>query len=206
MEQSIEIAGPAGRLEGRLGNPSVARRNVLIALHPHPLYGGSMHNNVVETTVRAGQECGFMTLRFNFRGVGRSQGDYAEGDGEQDDVDAALDCLAVSFDVGSTVLAGYSFGACVGLAYCHRPGKTVDHLLLISPPPSLLPEDLSLEARVVRKIILGEKDQIASPDDVKSRISSRRVKDLVEVIPGADHSFWGREDDLKMRIVRILEG
>ena len=81
IEQQIEFPGPAGLLEGRLGNESVAKSSALIALHPHPLYGGSMHNNVVEAIVRAGQSCGFMTLRFNFRGVGRSEGDYSEGDG-----------------------------------------------------------------------------------------------------------------------------
>jgi alpha/beta superfamily hydrolase len=145
-----------------------------------------------------------MTLRFNFRGVGRSEGDYSEGDGEQEDVDAALDYLERSFDVGTKVLGGYSFGASVALAYCHKPGNRVDHLLLISPPPFLLPKGLSLEASVVRKIIVGDEDQIVPIEDVKSRISSNRVEELVEVIPGADHSFWGREDDLKNRLVRLL--
>jgi alpha/beta superfamily hydrolase len=204
IEQLIEFPGPAGLLEGRLGSESAAQSNALIALHPHPLYGGSMNNNVVETIVRAGKTCGLMTLRFNFRGVGRSEGDYSEGEGEQDDVDAALDFLERSFDIGTKVLAGYSFGASVALAYCHRPGNGVDHLLLISPPPFLLPEGLSLEAAVVRKIILGEKDQIAVPEDVKSRISPTRVEELVEVIPGADHSFWGSEGDLEKRLVRLL--
>jgi alpha/beta superfamily hydrolase len=204
IEQQIEFPGPVGLLEGRLGNESAAQSSALIALHPHPLYGGSMHNNVVEAIVRAGQSCGFMTLRFNFRGVGRSEGDYSEGDGEQEDVDAALDYLERSFDVGTKVLGGYSFGASVALAYCHKPGNRVDHLLLISPPPFLLPKGLSLEASVVRKIIVGDEDQIVPIEDVKSRISSNRVEELVEVIPGADHSFWGREDDLKNRLVRLL--
>jgi alpha/beta superfamily hydrolase len=203
-ERPVEFPGPAGLLEGRLGNESAAQSGAVIALHPHPLYGGSMNNNVVETIVRAGQRFGFMTLRFNFRGVGRSEGDYAEGTGEEDDIGAALDFLERSSNIGTRVLAGYSFGACVALAYCHRPGHRVDHLLLISPPPFLLPKGLSLEASVVRKIIVGEKDQIAAPEAIKARVSTTRVEQLVEVIPGADHFFWGREGDLEKRLVRIL--
>jgi alpha/beta superfamily hydrolase len=163
-----------------------------------------MKNNVVETIVRAGQRVGVATLRFNFRGVGRSEGEYAEGTGEEADIGAALDFLERSFSIGTTILVGYSFGACVALAYCHRSGHRVDHLLLISPPPFLLPEALSLEASVVRKIMVGEKDQIAAPDAIKARVSATRVEELVEVIPGADHFFWGREEDLEKRLVRIL--
>jgi len=204
IEQQIEFPGPAGLIEGRLGNESAAQSSTLIALHPHPLYGGSMHNNVVETIVRSAQSSGLLTLRFNFRGVGRSEGGYADGTGEEDDVGAALDFLDQSFDIGTRIIAGYSFGAAVALAYCHRPGNRVDHLLLIAPPPFLLHKGLSLEASVVRKIIVGKEDQIAPPENVKSRISSNRVEELVEVIPGADHSFWGREDDLENRLVRLL--
>jgi alpha/beta superfamily hydrolase len=204
-ERPVAFPGPDGLLEGLVGNESAAKHGAVIALHPHPLYGGHMNNNVVETIVRAGQICGLTTLRFNFRGAGRSEGEYAEGAGEEDDIGAALDFLVRSFDIGTRVLAGYSFGASVALGYCHRPDHGVDHLLLISPPPSLLPEGVSLAAGVVQKIIVGEKDEIAVPKDVKSRISSTRVKELVEVIPGADHFFWGREGDLEKRLVRLLK-
>lgn len=203
-EGLVQFPGAAGLLEGRVGSGAVAKSNAVIALHPHPLYGGSMDNNVVETIVRAGQDCGFTTLRFNFRGVGRSEGDYSQGAGEQDDIGAALDFFEQSFDLADKVLVGYSFGACVALAYCHRPGHGVDHLLLISPPPFLLSEGLSLEAGIVRKILLGEKDEIAPPEAVKSRVSSERVEELVEVVPGADHFFLGKEGDLEKRLVRIL--
>jgi alpha/beta superfamily hydrolase len=204
IEQQIEFPGPAGLLEGRLGNESAAKNGAVIALHPHPLYGGSMHNNVAEAIVRAGQSSGLLTLRFNFRGVGRSEGDYSDGTGEEDDVGAALDFLDQSFDIGTKIIAGYSFGAAVALAYCHRPEHRADDLLLVSPPPFLLPKGLSLEASVVRKIIVGEQDEIAPPQEIKARVSAKRVKELVEIMPGADHSFWGREKELEDRLKQVM--
>jgi alpha/beta superfamily hydrolase len=204
-EQPVEFPGSAGRLEGLLGKESSARNGVVIALHPHPLFGGSMHNNVVEAIVRAGQSSGLGTLRFNFRGVGGSEGDFSGGSGESDDIGAALDFLGQGFDVGSKVLAGYSFGAVAALAYCHRQAHDADHLVLVSPPPFLLPEGVPLEAGVLRKIIVGEADDMAPPGGVITRVSASRREDLIELLPGADHFFGGMEDELERRLVRVFE-
>jgi alpha/beta superfamily hydrolase len=204
-EQHAEFPGPAGRLEGLLGNESQAENGVVLALHPHPLYGGSMHNNVVETIVRAGQNCGLATLRFNFRGVGSSEGNFSGGAGELDDMGAALGFLKQSFEIGTRVLAGYSFGAVIALAYCYREEHKADHLVLVSPPPSLLPEGVSLEAGVLRKIIVGEQDEMAPPEEIKARVTISKQEELIEVIPGTDHFFGGMEDDLEKRLVRVLE-
>jgi alpha/beta superfamily hydrolase len=203
-EERVEFPGPAGRLEGLLGNESAVQNGIVIALHPHPLYGGSMNNNVVETIVRAGQGAGLATLRFNFRGVGRSEGEFSGGMGEQYDIRAALDFLEQGFDVGTKVVAGYSFGAVVALAYCQRQSHGVNQLLLISPPPFLLPEGVSLETGILRKIIVGEEDELAPPEEIKARVSASRQEELIEFIPGANHFFGGREDDLKKRLASIL--
>jgi alpha/beta superfamily hydrolase len=204
-EQPVEFPGPAGRLEGLLGNESSTRNGVVVALHPHPLYGGSMHNNVVETIVRAGRHSGLATLRFNFRGVGGSDGEFSGGPGESDDIGAALDFLAKHFDVGIRVVAGYSFGAVVALAYCHRQVHNADHLVLVSPPPFLLPEGIPLEAGVLRKIIVGEADEMAPPGGVIMRVSPSRREECIELLPGADHFFGGMEDELERRLVNVLE-
>jgi alpha/beta superfamily hydrolase len=209
-EAQIEFSGPTGRLEGLLGNKSGAKNGVVVALHPHPLFGGSMHNNVVETIVRAGQSGGLATLRFNFRGVGRSEGDFSGGASEIDDIEAALDFVAGLPARGepcrtAVILAGYSFGAVVALAYCHRQEHLADHLLLVSPPPFLLPEGVSLEAGVLRKIIVGEEDEMAPPGGVITRVSASRREELIELIPGTDHFFGGMEEDLEKRLVRVLE-
>jgi alpha/beta superfamily hydrolase len=204
-EQHIEFPGPAGRLEGLLGNASAAENRVVVALHPHPLFGGSMHNNVVETIVRAGQTCGLATLRFNFRGVGRSEGEFSGGAGELDDLGAALGFLKQGYKTATRVLAGYSFGAVIALAYCYREGHVADHLVLVSPPPSLMPEGVSLETGVLRKIIVGEQDEMAPLEEIKARVTISRQEELVEVIPGTDHFFGEMEDDLEERLVRVLE-
>ena len=175
-------------------------------LHPHPLYGGNLDNNVVATAVRIGQACGFVTLRFNFRGVMNSEGEYDEGLGEQDDVGAAVDYLRKDVGAATIVLAGYSFGACIGLAYCHREEHGVSHLILISPPPFLLPQKLSLEASVVKKIILGELDEIAPAEAIQSRISTEARQFLVKIIPQADHFFWGKEESLESALRGVLKG
>ena len=86
-----------------------------------------------------------MTLHFNFRDVDRSEGDYSKDAGKQDDIGAAIDFFEQSFDVANKVLVGYAFGASVALTYCHRPGHSMDHPLLILPLPFLLSEDLPLE-------------------------------------------------------------
>jgi alpha/beta superfamily hydrolase len=93
----------------------------------------------------------------------------------------------------------------MALAYCHRKDHGVDHLVLISPPPFLLPEDLSLELPVVRKIVLGENDEIAPPKEVKSMVSSGKVEELVEVIPGADHFYLGKEAEAERLLVRLFD-
>jgi len=203
-EKPVEFPGPAGILQGRLSNETSGNRGALIAIHPHPLYGGSMDNNVVEAAVRVGQVCDLITLRFNLRGVGGSQGSYDEGIGEQDDIGAALDFLGQRFSPQTMSLVGYSFGAYVALAYCHRQNHGVDSLFLISPPPFLLPDDLSLDLPVVKKIALGENDEIALAEEVKSRIPTNRAEELIQVIPGADHFFWGKEGEIEKLLVTEL--
>ena len=203
-EKGVRFSGPAGLIEGRVGQEPGNHAKALVVLHPHPQYGGSMDNNVVATAVRAGQACGFVTLRFNFRGVCGSEGEYGDGLGEQDDVAAALHYLRTGLSVKTAVLLGYSFGACVGLAFCHRAAHGVDHLILISPPPVLMAKELSLEIPVVGKIVLGENDDIAPPEALRSIVSGEKREALIEVIPKADHFFWAREKILEERIRKLL--
>jgi hypothetical protein len=203
-ERLVEFSGPVGMLEGRLGNEMSANGTALLALHPHPLYGGTMDNNVVEIVVKSGQAVNYISLRLNFRGVGRSQGSYDNGCGEQDDVAAALAFLDEHFSPETKVLVGYSFGASVALSFCQRQNHNINHLLLLCPPPFLLPKDSPLGLPLIRRILLGENDQIAPPADIRTRMDTDKAKKLVDVIPGADHFFFGKEDALEECLVRHL--
>src|SRR5918912_3777577 len=107
--------GPAGRIEAILREPAAAVRRAAIVCHPHPLFGGTMHNKVVFRIARAFQEAGFAVLRFNFRGTGRSEGTHDEGRGEQDDLRAAMAFIEQRYAGAEVWLAGFSFGAAVML-------------------------------------------------------------------------------------------
>lgn len=204
-ERKIQFPGPAGQLEGRLAeDASGSTADALLALHPHPLYGGTMDNNVVKAVVRAGQGAGLATLRFNFRGAGSSEGRYDNGVGEQDDVAAALGFLDQRLHPQTKVLVGYSFGASMALAYCHRPDHGVDSLVLIAPPPVLSDETFSLGLPVVKKILLAEHDEIAPPQEVTSKASADGVGGCVDVIGDTDHFFSGREADLEERLSGLM--
>ena len=133
-EESVTIEGPL-RLEGRLSR--VSGEEGLVVTHPHPLYGGSMDNNVVKALVRAGKEVGMSTLRFNFRGVGGSQGTHGRGPAERDDLRAALEMLAAE-GVSRLVVAGYSFGAWVA-ATADYGGLPVAGCVWVAPPVGMMP-------------------------------------------------------------------
>src|SRR5271169_6211816 len=115
--RNLFLKGPAGRLEAILWTPSAAIRPLLAALvcHPHPLFGGTMHNKVVYQAAKSLDALGLPVLRFNFRGAGLSAGEHDRGRGEQGDVRAALDFLAAKFPGVPLLAAGFSFGSVVGL-------------------------------------------------------------------------------------------
>jgi len=112
--RSLLLAGPAGRLEALLNAGSQNATNAAVVCHPHPLYGGTLHNKVVFHAMKALNSFGFPVLRFNFRGTGLSEGEHDKGNGEVEDVRAALDWLGREFAL-PIIFAGFSFGAAVGL-------------------------------------------------------------------------------------------
>ena len=124
--------------------------------------------------------------------------------GEQDDVAAALDFMEQRLRPKIKILVGYSFGACIALAYCHRPHHGVDSLVLIAPPPFLLDKSLSLGLPVVEKILLGQHDKIAPPEEVESMASASGVQDRIDVIAGTDHFFSGSEAKIEHRLSGLL--
>jgi alpha/beta superfamily hydrolase len=188
------IAFSAGDLaiEGLLQKNSAA--GGVVITHPHPLYGGNMHNNVVETVARAYQTLGYSTLRFNFRGVGGSQGNYSDGIGEQEDVKAAIAYLA---DLGlkQIDLAGYSFGAWViGNLSC--AGDGIANMVMVSPPVAFIDFGPVGALGCLKLVITGSRDDIAPAGMIRQAYRQWNAAARFEVIDGADHFYGGYENKL----------
>jgi hypothetical protein len=161
-----------------------------------------MHNNVVDTVSRAYQENGCTTLRFNFRGVGGSQGSYSDGIGEQEDVRAAVSYLA---DIGARQidLAGYSFGAWVN-ALAVKNGLRVANMIMVSPPVAFIDFKSISELGSLGLIVTGSRDDIAPADMVEKLYPAWNPTAKFEVISGADHFYGGYQDRLEAVLADFL--
>lgn len=179
--ENLFIQGPTGRLEAALDKPIDPGAAVAILCHPHPLYGGSMNDAVLGLVGEALAEVGVNAFRFNFRGVGESQGGFDEGRGEVDDLLAVMD-WAQAQGAGAIWLAGYSFGAhivCQALPQAPRPTR----LLLVAPPTAAM--DMRLQAPPCPlDVFAGDGDQFVDCDALHRWPGAR-----VHLIPGADHFF-----------------
>jgi uncharacterized protein len=180
--EGLKIEGMLEEVQGEKG---------VVLSHPHPLYGGTMHNNVVRALAHAYQEEGHSTLRFNFRGVEQSEGDYGNGIGEQADVQAALKTLGKE----TMDLAGYSFGAWVnalGLAKFEEAQR----LIMVSPPVSFIDFGFLEYNPKIRLVVCGSRDEIAEYKKVEKMLPKWNDQALFRVIRGADHFYSGYEEEL----------
>lgn len=171
-----------------------------VVTHPHPQMGGSMANNVVNALVEAFQGKLFSTLRFNFRGVGLSEGSFDNGVGEQSDVRAALAFLS-SEGIEQIILAGYSFGAWVNSKIAGR-GSLFSRRVVVSPPIgffSFNSGDIATEGDLV---ICGDRDQFCPVDRLRTSIEGTGAR--FEIVPCADHFFLGYEGDVRRLVSEYL--
>jgi uncharacterized protein len=191
-------------LEGVL-HESGKRAGVVIC-HPHPLYGGSMNNNVVDAIESGFSARGFTTLRFNFRGVGRSAGDYDEGEGEVDDVVAAVAFLKQHVDEdGSVVLAGYSFGAWIASKAAMKIQHDVAALFLVAYPFAFYKADELMRFGKRIHLIGGEYDDISPVDSLLKIYKDLPVVEKnLKVIP-TDHFYGGKEGEIIEFIKKNVE-
>ncbi|MDT5263048.1 MAG: uncharacterized protein QOC61_2052 [Acidobacteriota bacterium] len=201
---NLFIPAPHGRIEAILKEPQGAARGAALVLHPHPLHGGTMHNKGVFRTARALNDAGLTTLRINFRGVGHSTGEHtgARG-GEQEDARVALDYLVEKYPrLGPVFLAGFSFGARVGLEVgTHDP--RVGYLIGIGTPVSISERDYDFsflsECRKPLLLVHGERDEFGSVSDLRALAARLPAEARVrlEIIPGAGHFFDDQLEDLR---------
>ncbi len=185
--------GPDGRLEGRYQNSKQPNAPIALMLHPHPQYGGTMNNKVVYTLFHAFVRQGFSVLRFNFRGVGRSQGVFDRGEGELSDAASALDWLQTYNENASACwIGGFSFGAWIGMQLLMRRPE-INGFVSIAPPANM--HDFSFLAPCPSSglIVQGDKDEVVPEPSVKKlvdKLSSQRGIGIdYRVVPGAGHFF-----------------
>lgn len=200
-EERAIISSGELQIEGLLGN--LPGDKGVIVTHPHPLYGGDMYNNVVEAIVQAYREKEYSTLRFNFRGVGSSQGVHDNGIGEQEDVRSALKYLS-DLGKGCIDLAGYSFGAWVN-ALGLETFEQVGRMIMVSPPVNFVDFSFLTYNPKIQLVIVGTNDEIAGLKGVEDMLPTWNPEAVLKVIQGADHFYWGKTGELKSVIQEFLD-
>ena len=177
---------------------------VALVCHPHPQFGGTLHNKVVFRAAKAATGLGLAALRFNFRGVGQSQGEYSHGVGERDDVRAALDYLLTRFADKPVCLMGFSFGAWVGLAVGARDPRVKSLVGLGLPTAS---EDLAFlrQATKPKLIVQGTQDVYGPRNQVEALFASLPEPKRIHWVEGADHFFSGKLDEVQAAVRVFLE-
>jgi alpha/beta superfamily hydrolase len=207
--KSLFLDGPAGRLEALLNAGADEATHAALVCHPHPLFGGTLHNKVVFHTMKALNSFGFPVLRFNFRGAGLSQGEHDHGRGEMDDVRAALDWLDREFRL-PLIFAGFSFGAAVGLPLACADGR-VQAVIGLGIPVAPIDErayDFSfLQTCAKPKLLVsGARDQFGPRVQLQRLVDSLAEPRKLVLVEGADHFFEGRLRELRETIEGWVKG
>lgn len=204
--QKTVVTGPAGSIEAVVDAPElapgVAARGVVVIAHPHPLFGGTMDNKVVQTLARAFVQCGWQAVRFNFRGVGATEGVYDEGRGELQDLLAVVQQVAPQ---GTLALAGFSFGAFVTSHAVQTlwPQRAIEKIVLVGTAASRFAvADIPPEAHAHTLALHGEQDDTVPLAAVMDWARPQTLP--VTVIPGGGHFFHGQLPLLKSLVVRHL--
>jgi alpha/beta superfamily hydrolase len=206
--RSLFLNGPAGRLEALLNAGAESATLAAVVCHPHPLFGGTLHNKVVFHTMKALNSFGFPVLRFNFRGTGLSEGEHDHGVGEVDDVRTALDWMDAEFHL-PLVFAGFSFGAAVGMrAACADArvraaigvGTPVAPVAAATEEPRVYTFEFLHDCSKPKLFVSGARDQFGPRAKLEELVASLPEPKKLVVIEGADHFFEGRLRELRETI------
>ena len=216
LHRTFFLPGPAGRLEALLwavperedgARPPLAA----VVCHPHPLFGGTMHNKVVYQTAKTLHRFGLPVLRFNFRGTGLSEGTHDEGRGEERDVSAALDFLAAEYHNVPLLFAGFSFGSWVGLRAGCIHSRVTDLIGLGLPVGNLATREFSYlgECDKPKLLVSGELDAYGPPEQLKALVEKFpphiKERTSIAIISGADHFFAGHLPEMAEAIAEWVK-
>jgi uncharacterized protein len=205
FHRSLFLPGPAGRLEAMLWTVASANPDfVALVCHPHPLFGGTMHNKVVFQAAKALHRRGIPVLRFNFRGTGQSEGEHDKGRGERDDVRAGLDFLSAEFPGRPILLAGFSFGSWVGLAVGCEDERVLD-LIGLGIPVNSVSLSYLRECAKPKLLIQGGNDQFGSLQNVNELFDALPEPKKLAIVEDADHFFAGKLDQVTAAIGAWLD-
>jgi uncharacterized protein len=200
-----QVLFPVGEiaLEGRYAASTSASQVGAVVCHPHPLYGGEMNNNIVTALIQAFQQAGMATVRFNFRGVGRSGGSHDQGNGEVEDVKAAVTYLLSRQPVSTVVVAGYSFGSMVGL----RAGVADDRvhkLIGVALPMGFGDPSFLLPSAKPKLLVSGDNDNYCPLPALNEFFAKLAEPKTLVTVAGADHFFGGQEDAVAKAAMAFL--
>jgi alpha/beta superfamily hydrolase len=204
QQQKLTIDGPEGALEALLELPQEREpRACAIVCHPHPLHGGTMQNKVAHTLGRSFAGLHFAALRFNFRGVGSSEGQFDNGNGEVADVAAAVSWLRKSYPGLDLWLAGFSFGAAMAIqaAPLCRPAGLVS----VAPAVSRFAGSLEEQPDCPWLIVQGDQDELVDIDETIKWVNSLQPGPELAVFPDTEHFFHGKLIDLRETVSRFVQ-
>lgn len=196
----VTINGPEGRIEGRYFHSKTPNAPIALFLHPHPQHGGTMNNKVVYSLYHAFAQRGYSCLRFNFRGVGRSQGTFSRGEGEMSDAASALDWLQGNNpDAPNCWIAGFSFGAWIGMQLLMRRPE-ISGFVSVAPPANMYDFSFLAPCPASGMIIHGDQDEIVPPESIEKLIDKLRQQKGITIdhrlVHGTNHFFHGAMDTL----------
>ena len=205
----IFIPGPAGRLEGKYYKNPKFGSPVAIVLQPHPQYGGSMNNKIVLLMYNIFLENGFSVVRINFRGVGKSDGIFDNGQGELSDAAAALDWIErENLDYSQCWVSGFSFGALICMQLIMRRPE-VNNFIALSPQPNVYDFSFLAPCPTSGQVVYSESDELVTRESIvelDERIKSQKgVEVLFSKIKGANHFFKNKEDELKEQVAKYIK-
>ena len=205
----VILTGASGRLEGSFSPGKTENAPIALILHPHPKAGGQMNNAVTIQLYRVFMKRGFATLRFNFRGVGKSQGEFDSGIGELADAATALDWLQANNPTASQCwVAGYQFGAWIGMQLLMRRPET-DGFISVSPPTNVYDFSFLAPCPASGLILHGSNDAVASPTEVERVVAKLRTQKGItiayDLVEGANHYWSDHLDEVEIRTGAYLD-
>ncbi len=195
----VSVAGPAGNLQVLAEPPAGEARALAIICHPHPLHGGTLSNKVVHQLARSFNDLGALSVRFNFRGVGESEGAFDAGRGERDDLLAVAAWARAQWPALPLWLGGFSFGGFIAI----QAASALDAqwLVTVAPAVNYFPVQSSVVVTSPWILIQGTEDDIVPVADIRAFVAAQERPPTISLIPGAGHFFHGRLNDLKQAIL-----